>query len=79
MRANNKLDMKSDQCYPPPSQFLNGFKHISKVVLEESVWGGTRPPQYPPWLGHCMRPVRKSQNFQFIPLAKQFSFLHDFC
>jgi hypothetical protein len=27
--------MKSDQCYtpPPPPKFLNGFKHISKVVL----------------------------------------------
>jgi hypothetical protein len=39
--ANNKLDIKSDQCYPPPPHFLNGFKHISKVVLKES--GGTRP------------------------------------
>ena len=26
-----------------------------------------------------MRPERKSQNFQFIPLARQFSFLDGFC
>jgi hypothetical protein len=26
-----------------------------------------------------MRPVRKSQNFQFIPLARQFPFLDGFC
>jgi hypothetical protein len=26
-----------------------------------------------------MRPVWKSQNFQFIPLARQFSFLDGFC
>ena len=26
-----------------------------------------------------MRPVRKSQHFQFIPLARQFSILDSFC
>jgi hypothetical protein len=41
--------MKSDQCYPPP--FLNGFKHILKVVLKES--GGTRPPPSPAPRGYA--------------------------
>jgi hypothetical protein len=29
--------------------------------------------------GRSMRPGRKSQNFQFITLARQFSFLDVFC
>jgi hypothetical protein len=36
---------------PPPPQFLDWFKHISKVVLKESE--GDSSPQFPPWLRHC--------------------------
>jgi hypothetical protein len=42
---DNKLAMNSDKCYPPPPpQFLKGFKHILKLALKESGWGGTHPP-----------------------------------